>query len=75
MLSAVLRSQTAIQTSVQVINAFVAMRKTIATHSDLLQRIERFEIKQADNDQKFEQIFKALEMDTNKGKQGIFFDG
>ena len=75
MLSAVLRSQTAIQTSIQVINAFVAMRKTIATHSDLLQRIERFEIKQADNDQKFEQIFKALEMDTNKGKQGIFFDG
>jgi len=75
MLSAVLKSQTAIQTSIQVINAFVAMRKIIATHSDLLQRMERVEIKQLNNDQKFEQIFKALELGTNTQKQGIFFDG
>jgi len=75
MLSAVLRSETAIKVSIQIIDAFVEMRKTINQHSGLLQRMDRFEIKQADNDQKFEQIFKALELETNTQKQGVFFDG
>lgn len=75
MLSAVLKSQIAVAISIQIIDAFVAMRKTINQHSGLLQRMDRFEIKQANNDQKFEQIFKALELETNTQKQGIFFDG
>ena len=75
MLSAVLKSQIAITISIQIIDAFVEMRKTIGIHSGLLQRMDRFEIKQAANDQKFEQIFKALELETNTQKQGVFFDG
>lgn len=75
MLSAVLKSQTAVTISIQIIDAFVEMRKTIGMHSGLLQRMDRFEIKQANNDQKFEQIFKALELETNTQKQGIFYDG
>lgn len=75
MLSAVLKSQIAVTISIQIIDAFVEMRKTIGMHSGLLQRMDRFEIKQANNDQKFEQIFKALELETNTQKQGIFFDG
>lgn len=75
MLSAVLKSQIAVTVSIQIIDAFVEMRKTIGMHSGLLQRMDRFEIKQANNDQKFEQIFKALELETNTQKQGIFYDG
>jgi hypothetical protein len=75
MLSAVLKSQIAVTISIQIIDAFVEMRKTIGMHSGLLQRMDRFEIKQAINDQKFEQIFKALELETNTQKQGVFFDG
>lgn len=75
MLSAVLKSQTAVTISIQIIDAFVEMRKTIGMHNGLLQRMDRFEIKQANNDQKFEQIFKALELETNTQKQGIFYDG
>lgn len=74
MLSAVLRSDIAVKVSIQIINAFIEMRKLIANHSGLLQRMEGFERKQLQTDQKFEKVFKALE--ANKiPAQGVFFDG
>jgi phage regulator Rha-like protein len=75
MLSAVLRSDIAIQVSIQIINAFVEMRKLIANHSVLLQRMENIERKQLETDQKFEQVFKALERKDIIPHQGVFFDG
>ena len=75
MLSAVLRSDTAIRVSIEIMNAFVEMRKLIGSHSGLLQRIDRVEIKLSEHDQKFEAVFKALESGQPTPKQGIFFDG
>jgi len=75
MLSAVLRSEVAIKVSIQIIDAFVAMRKLIANHSGLLQRMEGIERKQLETDQKFEKIFKALESRNLIPNQGVFFDG
>lgn len=75
MLSAVLRSETAIKVSIQIINAFVEMRKVIANHSGLLQRMDGVERKLVETDQKFEQVFKALERKDNIPTQGVFFDG
>src|SRR5690554_1418310 len=75
MLSAVLRSETAIKVSIQIINAFVEMRKLIANHSGLLQRMDGVERKLVETDQKFEQVFKALERKDNIPTQGVFFDG
>lgn len=75
MLSAVLRSDTAIKVSIQIINAFVEMRKLISNHYGLLQRMEGFERKLIETDQKFEQIFKALENKDAIPSQGVFFDG
>lgn len=74
MLSAVLRSDVAVKVSIQIINAFVEMRKLIANHSGLLQRMDGIERKQLETDQKFEKVFKALEGNTIP-TQGIFFDG
>jgi hypothetical protein len=74
MLSAVLRSNTAIKVSIQIINAFVEMRKMIANHNGLLQRMEGVERKLLETDQKFEKVFKALEGNTIP-TQGVFFDG
>lgn len=74
MLSAVLRSDIAVQVSIQIMNAFVEMRKLIANHSGLLQRMEGIELKQLETDQKFEQIFKALESKDLIPAQGVFFD-
>lgn len=74
MLSAVLRSDVAVKVSIQIINAFIEMRKLIANHSGLLQRMEGIERKQLEADHKFEQVLKALE--GNKiPTQGVFFDG
>src|SRR5690606_20348107 len=75
MLSAVLRSDTAIQVSIHIMNAFVEMRKVIAAHSGLLQRMDRFELKLSAHDKNFEKVFKALEGGKFEIKQGVFFDG
>ncbi len=75
MLSAVLRSKIAVQISIQIINAFVEMRKFIANHYGLLQRMEGIERKQIETDQKFEQVFKALESKNAIPNQGVFFEG
>lgn len=75
MLSAVLRSETAVRISIQIMSAFVEMRKTISSYSGLLQRMDRFELKQTEHDSNFEKIFKALEGGQIELKQGVFFDG
>ena len=75
MLSAVLRNETAIKVSIQIIKAFVKMRQLI-NHSGLLQeRLVHLEIKQQDNEKNFEKVFKALEKATPEPKHGIFFEG
>ena len=75
MLSAVLKSETAIKVSIQIMNAFVEMRKLISTNYGLFQRIETMEKKQLITDEKFETLFQALEENTLKTNQGIFYDG
>ena len=44
-------------------NAFVEMRKILISNASLFQRLENIELKQLQTDQKFEEIFKALESD------------
>jgi len=75
MLSAVLRSETAVNTSIQIINAFVEMRKFILNNAQLFQRIETVEIKQIETDKRIDQILNALDSGTAKPKQGIFYNG
>jgi len=79
MLSAVLRSETAVQTSILIIDAFVKMRQFLANNADLFMRLEGVEKRQLLHeikvDEKFEQLFNALEDKSIKPKQGIFFDG
>lgn len=79
MLSAILRSETAVRTSIHIMNAFVAMRKFITTNAQIFQRLDVVEKRQieykADSDKKFEKIFKAIESKDVHPKQGIFFNG
>ncbi|WP_114752199.1 ORF6N domain-containing protein [Pleomorphovibrio marinus] len=74
MLSAVLRSEIAVKVSIQIMQAFVAMRKTLGNLHGVIQRLEGVELKQLQTDSKLEQIFQALEKDI-KPTQGIFFEG
>jgi phage regulator Rha-like protein len=75
MLSAVLRSETAVKVSVQIMNAFVAMRRFLLSNVQVFQRLDSLELKQAQTDQKVERVLNAIEDKSAMPKQGIFFDG
>jgi hypothetical protein len=75
MLSTVLRSETAIRASIQIMRAFVELKKFISTNAAIFQRLENVEMKQIATDEKIERIFKALENNNLKPKQGIFYNG
>jgi hypothetical protein len=75
MLSAVLRSDTAIQVSIQIMQTFVTMRKFLINNASVFQRLDHIELKQLKTDEKLEQIFKDLETGQIQPNQGIFFDG
>jgi len=75
MLSAVLRSETAVKISIMIIEAFVAMRKFVQVNGQIFQRLDRVEVKLLENDQKFEKVFVALESKDRIPDQGIFFEG
>lgn len=75
MLSAILKSETAVQISIKIINTFIELRKTVFRNAGILTRIEGIERKILESDQKFDRIFKALESKAPIPTQGVFFDG
>jgi len=75
MLSGVLNSNTAVKVSIQIMQAFVGMRKFISNNAGIFQRLDKVERKQLKTDEKFEKIFDALQNKNLIPKQGIFFDG
>ncbi|MDQ7816939.1 MAG: ORF6N domain-containing protein [Melioribacteraceae bacterium] len=75
MLSAVLKSETAVKMSVQIMSAFVAMRRFLVENAGVFQRLDKVELKQLETDKKVDQIFDAMQSKTLEPKQGIFFDG
>lgn len=78
MLSAVLRSDTAVKVSIQIINAFVEMRKFIQHNANIFARLDSVERRQiafeSETEKNFEKVFQALEAGESP-KQGIFYDG
>ena len=80
MLSAVLHSPTAVNVSIRIIEAFVAMRRFLLNHAHLVQKMEQVEVRQlrhiADTDERFNQVFNALKGQSGEPPpQGIFFEG
>jgi hypothetical protein len=75
MLSAVLKSDTAIQTSIDIINSFVKIRTFFSQNAGIFQRLERLEERQQSTDQKLDAVLNAIEDRSIKPKQGIFFEG
>jgi phage regulator Rha-like protein len=75
MASAILRSSTAIKVSVEIMEAFVEMRRILISNASLFHRLDKMELKQLETDQKFEEIFKALESDKLHIEKGIFYSG
>ena len=78
MLSAVLKSETAILVSLKIMDAFVAMRKALASIAPLLAKIEETDrrqiVDQARNEERFKMILDAMQ-DKEFPPQKVFFDG
>lgn len=78
MLSAILRSDVAINVSIGIMRAFVEMRKFLATNSLILNRVDELEVKQLEyqksTNEKFDKVFRYIE-DHAESEQKIFFDG
>ncbi|MDP3587819.1 MAG: ORF6N domain-containing protein [Sulfuricurvum sp.] len=79
MLSAVLKSDTAVQTSIQIMSTFVNMRKFLQNNASIFQKIESIEKRQISyeikNDTKVDAILNAIEEKGIPQKQHIFYDG
>jgi hypothetical protein len=78
MLSSILRSKIAIQTSIRIMNAFVEMRRFLANNAVMFERINKMEMHQLefqkDTEEKFEKIFDYIS-NHEEPVQKIFFDG
>lgn len=85
MLASMLKSDTAVQVSVRIVDAFVAMRRTLMSLAPLLSRIETAERRQimdqakndanqVRNEERFKLILDAMQ-DKKFPPQKIFFDG
>jgi hypothetical protein len=75
MASAILRSDIAVKVSVEIMEAFVEMRRMLKNNASLFHRLDKVELKQLQADQKFEDIFKALESDKLPSEKGVFYNG
>ena len=79
MLSAVLKSDIAIEISIKIMDSFVNMRNFISSNNELFKKIETIEKRQIGyeikSDEKFDKLFDALEDKSLKSSHGIFYDG
>ena len=74
MLSGLLKNDIAIQVSINIMDAFVEMRKFLMVNGQLFERLTNVEYKLLEHDKKFDKVFDQLQNEENI-KQKIFFEG
>ena len=74
MLSALLKSDVAVSVSVNIMKAFIEMRKFLMLNGQVFERLTMVEHKLLEHDKKFDEVFNQLQLEENI-KQRIFFDG
>ena len=76
MLSGLLKNDIAIQVSINIMNAFVELRKFIGSNGQVFERLTNIEYKLLEHDKKFDIVFDELQKNEKEEfKQKIFFDG
>ena len=74
MLSGLLKNDIAVQVSINIMNAFVEMRKFLIQNGQIFERLTNIEYKLLEHDKKFNEVFNQLQVEENI-KQKIFFEG
>ena len=75
MLATVLKSEKAVNVSIDIMDAFVEMHRLLESSAGLSQRIESLEYRQLKTDLKNNELFQFIENQDMPVKEGIFFDG
>jgi len=75
MLSAVLKSKTAIKISIQIMEAFVYMRHYMTSNSLIFQRLDIIDAWRIETNTKIGKIFNVIDSNQLPPKQGVLFDG
>lgn len=83
MLSGLLKNEIAVQVSIYIMDAFIEMRKFIATNGQVFERLTSIEYRVleqnkmlTEHEKKFEKVFDELQKNEKiEFKQSIFFDG
>jgi hypothetical protein len=74
-LSSVLNNDKAIEVNIQIIRAFITMRRFLVSNAQLFQRMDRTEQKLLEHDTKFDKVFNLIEKKEITPEKGIFFEG
>ena len=74
MLSALLKSDIAIKVSINIMKAFIEMRKFLASNGQVFERLTNIEYKLLEHDKKIDNVFNKLEHEENI-KERVFFEG
>lgn len=82
MLASVLKSETAVKASIQIVKAFVSMRHFVANNTELfaeLKAMRQYQIETdvhlKESDKKIDELFSLMDKYNIKETQGIFFQG
>jgi len=74
MLSGLLKNEIAVNVSINIMRAFVEMRRFLSNNGQLFERLTNVEYKLIEHDHKFDKVFDQLQYDTCI-KQKVFFEG
>ena len=74
MLSAVLKSDVAVEVSIKIMNSFVEMRNFLLSNREMFARLDRVGLKQLETDRKLEEVFNYIAANTEV-KQNVFSMG
>lgn len=65
MLSALLKSEVAIKVSINIMKAFIEMRKILLSNRQVFERLTNVEYKLLEHDKKFDEVFNSLQHGEN----------
>jgi hypothetical protein len=74
-LSSVLTSERAVEVSIRIMRAFIAMRKFLISNAQVFQRLDTLEFRQNQTEHTIEKVLNAIEQKSTIPTQGIFYDG
>ena len=75
MLASVLKSDTAVQTSIMIMDAFVALRYFLQNNSEIFTEINYLKRHVVESDKRIDELFDKMDRYKIEDRQGIFFKG